>query len=224
MRRGLARERARHREPVDAVRSTRPARGCSSSRRATSTARPTSPDSGDGSVRPRRPTPRRRRPPSSPPASSRVRLDVVVARAFQHEGPGTGRAVRRRLVGAQIAVREETGRRNSARRRPHRGARHHRRPRRGSSVRGLLDPSVPAGTYNVASGRAVAHARGARHPRVTRALPDRGRGGPGPPPGERGVRRLAAMRRSCARRRAGSLRFRSSKPWPTPWTRRGRRG
>jgi GDP-4-dehydro-6-deoxy-D-mannose reductase len=82
-------------------------------------------------------------------------LDVVVARAFQHEGPGRDERFAVGSWAAQIARAEEAG---------------------GGTVRVgdlsakrdildvrdvcrayelLLDPSVPAGTYNVAGGRAV---------------------------------------------------------------------
>jgi GDP-4-dehydro-6-deoxy-D-mannose reductase len=85
----------------------------------------------------------------------RAGLDVVVARAFQHEGPGRNERFAVGSWAAQIARAEEAG---------------------GGTVRVgdlsakrdiidvrdvcrayelLLDPSVPAGTYNVAGGRAV---------------------------------------------------------------------
>jgi GDP-4-dehydro-6-deoxy-D-mannose reductase len=85
----------------------------------------------------------------------RAGLDVVVARAFQHEGPGRAERFAVGSWAAQIARAEEAG---------------------GGTVRVgdlsakrdiidvrdvcrayelLLDPSVPAGTYNVAGGRAV---------------------------------------------------------------------
>ena len=85
----------------------------------------------------------------------RAGLDVVVARAFQHEGPGRDERFAVGSWAAQIARAEEAG---------------------GGTVRVgdlsakrdivdvrdvcrayelLLDPSVPAGTYNVAGGRAV---------------------------------------------------------------------
>jgi GDP-4-dehydro-6-deoxy-D-mannose reductase len=85
----------------------------------------------------------------------RTGLDVVVARAFQHEGPGRDERFAVGSWAAQIARAEEAG---------------------GGTVRVgdlsakrdivdvrdvcrayelLLDPSVPGGTYNVAGGRAV---------------------------------------------------------------------
>jgi GDP-4-dehydro-6-deoxy-D-mannose reductase len=85
----------------------------------------------------------------------RTGLDVVVARAFQHEGPGRDERFAIGSWAAQIARAEEVG---------------------GGTVRVgdlsakrdivdvrdicrayelLLDPSVPGGTYNVAGGRAV---------------------------------------------------------------------
>jgi GDP-4-dehydro-6-deoxy-D-mannose reductase len=85
----------------------------------------------------------------------RTGLDVVVARAFQHEGPGRDKRFAVGSWAAQIARAEEAG---------------------GGTVRVgdlsakrdiidvrdvcrayelLLGPSVPAGTYNVAGGRAV---------------------------------------------------------------------
>jgi GDP-4-dehydro-6-deoxy-D-mannose reductase len=87
--------------------------------------------------------------------ASRAGLDVVVARAFQHEGPGRDERFAVGSWAAQIARAEEAG---------------------GGTVRVgdlsarrdiidvrdvcrayelLLDPSVAAGTYNVASGRTV---------------------------------------------------------------------
>jgi GDP-4-dehydro-6-deoxy-D-mannose reductase len=85
----------------------------------------------------------------------RTGVDVVVARAFQHEGPGRDERFAVGSWAAQIARAEDSG---------------------GGTVRVgdlsakrdivdvrdvsrayelLLDPSVPAGTYNVAGGRAV---------------------------------------------------------------------
>jgi GDP-4-dehydro-6-deoxy-D-mannose reductase len=87
--------------------------------------------------------------------AGRTGLDVVVARAFQHEGPGRDERFAVGSWAAQIARAEEAG---------------------GGTVRVgdlsakrdivdvrdvcrayalLLDPTVPAGTYNVAGGRAV---------------------------------------------------------------------
>jgi GDP-4-dehydro-6-deoxy-D-mannose reductase len=91
--------------------------------------------------------------------AGRTGLDVVVARAFQHEGPGRderfaigswthqlaelefvgGGALR---VGNLLAERDITDVRDVCR-----------------AYRLLLDPHVPAGVYNVASGRTVALAR-----------------------------------------------------------------
>jgi GDP-4-dehydro-6-deoxy-D-mannose reductase len=85
----------------------------------------------------------------------RAGIDVVVARAFQHEGPGRDERFATGSWTAQIARAEESG---------------------GGTVRVgeltarrdiidvrdvcrayilLLDPSVPAGTYNIATGRTV---------------------------------------------------------------------
>jgi GDP-4-dehydro-6-deoxy-D-mannose reductase len=87
---------------------------------------------------------------------ARAGSEVVVARAFQHEGPGRDERFAVGSWAAQIARAEEAGR----------GTVHvgDLSPRRDiTDVRdvvrayeALLDPSVPAGTYNVASGRAVA--------------------------------------------------------------------
>jgi GDP-4-dehydro-6-deoxy-D-mannose reductase len=85
----------------------------------------------------------------------RAGVDVAVARAFQHEGPGRDERFATGSWAAQIARAEESG---------------------GGTVRvgdlsarrdiidvrdvcraymSLLDPSVPAGTYNIATGRTV---------------------------------------------------------------------
>jgi GDP-4-dehydro-6-deoxy-D-mannose reductase len=91
--------------------------------------------------------------------AGRTGLDVVVARAFQHEGPGrderfavgswtrqlaelelTGGGTLR--VGNLLAERDITDVRDVCR-----------------AYRLLLDPQVPAGVYNVASGRTVALSR-----------------------------------------------------------------
>jgi len=87
---------------------------------------------------------------------ARAGLDVVVARAFQHEGPGRDERFAIGSWAAQIARAEEAGRgtvlvgdltpkRDITDVRDVTGA-----------YEALLDASVPAGTYNVASGRAVA--------------------------------------------------------------------
>ena len=154
---------------------------------------------------------------------ARAGSDVVVARAFQHEGPRTGRAVRGRLLGRPDRARRGSRAGNGARRRPQSaGATSPTSATWSRAYEALLDPSVPAGTYNVASGQRGRDARGARPARLAGAAA-RSR--------SRRIRRAsgrarspscAAMRRSCGRRQAGRLRFRSSKPWPTRWTRRGR--
>jgi GDP-4-dehydro-6-deoxy-D-mannose reductase len=87
--------------------------------------------------------------------AARTRLDVVVARAFQHEGPGRDE---RFAVGSwtrQIADLEQTGGGvlkvgDLSARRDISDVRDVCR-----AYRLLLDPSIPTGTYNVASGRAV---------------------------------------------------------------------
>lgn len=86
----------------------------------------------------------------------RAGSDIVVARAFQHEGPGRDERFAVGSWAAQIARAEEAGRGPlrvgdlSSRRditdvRDVIGA-----------YEALLDPAVPAGTYNVASGKPVA--------------------------------------------------------------------
>lgn len=107
------------------------------------------------------------RAPVSPYAASKVAaevaceqgrrtgLDVVVARAFQHEGPGRDERFAVGSWAAQIARAEDAGGGTvrvgdlSARR----DITDVRDVCRAYTL--LLDPSVPAGTYNVASGRAV---------------------------------------------------------------------
>jgi GDP-4-dehydro-6-deoxy-D-mannose reductase len=85
----------------------------------------------------------------------RTGLDVVVARAFQHEGPGRDE---RFAVGSwtrQIADLEQTG--GGALKVGDLSARRDISDVRDvcRAYRLLLDPRVPAGTYNVASGKAV---------------------------------------------------------------------
>jgi GDP-4-dehydro-6-deoxy-D-mannose reductase len=85
----------------------------------------------------------------------RVGSDVVVARAFQHEGPGRDE---RFAVGSwafQIARAEEAGRGTVlvGDLSPRRDITDVRDVIR--AYEALLDPAVPAGTYNVASGSAV---------------------------------------------------------------------
>jgi GDP-4-dehydro-6-deoxy-D-mannose reductase len=85
----------------------------------------------------------------------RAGVDVVVTRAFQHEGPGRDERFALGSWAAQIARAEESG--GGTVRIGDLTAR-----RDITDVRDvahaytlLLDPSVPAGTYNVATGRAV---------------------------------------------------------------------
>jgi GDP-4-dehydro-6-deoxy-D-mannose reductase len=85
----------------------------------------------------------------------RAAVDVVVARAFQHEGPGRDELFAVGSWSAQVARAEEAG--GGAVRVGDLSAR-----RDITDVRDvcraymlLLDPSVPADTYNVATGRAV---------------------------------------------------------------------
>ena len=85
----------------------------------------------------------------------RAGLDVVLARAFQHEGPGRDERFAVGSWSVQIARAEEAG--GGVVRVGDLSAR-----RDITDVRDvcrayelLLDPAVPAGTYNVASGRAV---------------------------------------------------------------------
>jgi GDP-4-dehydro-6-deoxy-D-mannose reductase len=87
--------------------------------------------------------------------AGRAGVDVVVARAFQHEGPGRDERFAVGSWSAQIARAEESGGGTV-----HVGDLSVRRDI--SDVRdvcrayiALLESSVPAGTYNVASGRAV---------------------------------------------------------------------
>ena len=82
-------------------------------------------------------------------------LDVVVARAFQHEGPGRDERFAVGSWSAQIVRAEERGGGivqvgDLTARRDITDVRDVVR-----AYEALLDPSVPAGTYNVASGRAV---------------------------------------------------------------------
>jgi GDP-4-dehydro-6-deoxy-D-mannose reductase len=82
--------------------------------------------------------------------------DVVVARAFQHEGPGRDERFAVGSWAAQIARAEEAGRGTVLV--------GDLSPRRDitdvrdviGAYEALLDPAVPAGTYNVASGKPVA--------------------------------------------------------------------
>ena len=92
-------------------------------------------------------------------------LDVVVARAFQHEGPGRDE---RFAVGSwtrQIAELELGG--GGELRVGDLGAERDICDVRDvcRAYRLLLDPAVPAGTYNIASGRKVAARRDRRAPR-----------------------------------------------------------
>jgi GDP-4-dehydro-6-deoxy-D-mannose reductase len=87
--------------------------------------------------------------------ASRAGLDVVLVRAFQHEGPGRDERFAVGSWSAQIARAEESG--GGVVRVGDLSAR-----RDITDVRDvcrayelLLEPGVPAGTYNVASGRAV---------------------------------------------------------------------
>ena len=87
--------------------------------------------------------------------ASRAGLDVVLVRAFQHEGPGRDERFAVGSWSAHIARAEEAG--GGVVRVGDLSAR-----RDITEVRDvcrayelLLDPGVPAGTYNVASGRAV---------------------------------------------------------------------
>lgn len=87
---------------------------------------------------------------------ARAGADVVVARPFQHEGPGRDERFAVGSWAAQIARAEEAGRGtvlvgDLAPRRDIMDVRDVIR-----AYESLLDPSVPAGTYNVASGYAVA--------------------------------------------------------------------
>ena len=89
-------------------------------------------------------------------AARSASLDVVVARAFQHEGPGRGEAFAIGSWARQIAELELRGGGelrvgNLAAERDITDVRDVCR-----AYRRLLDPVVPAGTYNVASGRKVA--------------------------------------------------------------------
>jgi GDP-4-dehydro-6-deoxy-D-mannose reductase len=82
--------------------------------------------------------------------------DIVVARAFQHEGPGRDERFAVGSWAAQIARAEEAGRGTVLV--------GDLSPRRDitdvrdviDAYEALLDPAVPAGTYNVASGKPVA--------------------------------------------------------------------
>lgn len=85
----------------------------------------------------------------------RAGSDVVVARAFQHEGPGRDERFAVGSWAAQIARAEETGRGTVlvGDLSPRRDITDVRDVTR--AYEALLDPAVPAETYNVASGRAV---------------------------------------------------------------------
>lgn len=88
--------------------------------------------------------------------AQRAGLDVVVARPFQHEGPGRDERFAVGSWSAQIVRAEELGGGivqvgDVAARRDITDVRDVVR-----AYEALLDPSVPAGTYNIASGRAVA--------------------------------------------------------------------
>jgi GDP-4-dehydro-6-deoxy-D-mannose reductase len=87
---------------------------------------------------------------------ARTGSDVVVARAFQHEGPGRDERFAVGSWAAQIARAEEAGRGTVlvGDLSPRRDITDVRDVTR--AYEALLDPSVPAGTYNVASGNAVA--------------------------------------------------------------------
>ncbi len=86
----------------------------------------------------------------------RAGSDIVVARAFQHEGPGRDERFAVGSWAAQIARAEEAGRGTVLV--------GDLSPRRDitdvrdvvGAYQALLDPAVPAGTYNVASGEPVA--------------------------------------------------------------------
>jgi GDP-4-dehydro-6-deoxy-D-mannose reductase len=87
--------------------------------------------------------------------AQRAGLDVVVARAFQHEGPGRAERFAVGSWAAQIVRAEERGGGvvqvgDLAARRDITDVRDVVR-----AYEALLDPSVPADTYNVATGRAV---------------------------------------------------------------------
>ena len=85
----------------------------------------------------------------------RAGMDVVVARAFQHEGPGRDERFAVGSWSAQIARAEDAG--GGPVRTGDLTARRDITDVRDvvRAYTALLDPSVPAGTYNVASGRAV---------------------------------------------------------------------
>jgi GDP-4-dehydro-6-deoxy-D-mannose reductase len=87
---------------------------------------------------------------------ARAGSDVVVARAFQHEGPGRDERFAVGSWAGQIARAEETGRGTVlvGDLSPRRDITDVRDVTR--AYEALLDRSVPAGTYNVASGHAVA--------------------------------------------------------------------
>ena len=87
--------------------------------------------------------------------SQRAGLDIVVARAFQHEGPGRDERFAVGSWSAQIVRAEERGGGivQVGDLTAHRDITDVRDVVRAYEL--LLDPSVPAGTYNVASGRAV---------------------------------------------------------------------
>jgi GDP-4-dehydro-6-deoxy-D-mannose reductase len=87
---------------------------------------------------------------------ARVGADVVVARAFQHEGPGRDERFAVGSWAAQIACAEEAGRGTVlvGDLTPRRDILDVRDVTR--AYEALLDPSVEAGAYNVASGKPVA--------------------------------------------------------------------
>ena len=226
----LARERARHRE--------RPRRGArdAAARRASSLVSsgevygptPDGPADEERAARARsRPTPPRRRPPSSPAgrAARAEGLDVVVARPFQHTGPGqderfaigswTRQIARLELegggtleVGDLTVERDLTDVRDVCR-----------------AYRLLLDPAVARrDVYNVASGRAVPLADGGRdRSSASRACPVEIRQNPALGPRSRRPRPRGRRVASSKPRPAGGPRSRSSRRSPTHSTRHGRR-
>ena len=122
-------------------------------------------------------------------------VDVVVARAFNHEGPGRDERFAIGSWTAQLARLEESGGGTLlvGDLTPRRDITDVRDTTR--AYRLLLDPAVPAGTYNIASGRVVSMQEVARRLARARPVPDRGRARSDPHPA---VRLAARQRRRLA--------------------------
>jgi GDP-4-dehydro-6-deoxy-D-mannose reductase len=116
---------------------------------------------------------------------ARAGSDVVVTRAFQHEGPGRDERFAVGSWAAQIARAEETGRGTVlvGDLSPRRDITDVRDVTR--AYEALLDPSRTDGTYNVASGHPVAMREVLDILVSSRGARSRGRGGSNPIPAAR---------------------------------------